>query len=523
VRRSTEETITQAAGVVGVATTLSRVFGFARDVLIAHIFGASTAADAFFIAFTIPNVVRRLVGEGALSSAMVPVLTATLRSEGRPGLVRATNALWAAPAVGLGVLSGAGVLASPWLVRLMIPGLWEDPERLQLTTELTRLMFPFLWWMGLAAVAMGVSNTLGHFAVPAGAPILMNIVMIGCALSLAPLFETPIYSLAIGVVAGGAAQWFVQLPLLRRLGVPLCWVWDWHHPALRRILWLTLPAVFGLAVSEWNLLVDRWLAAFLPAGSVSYLYYGNRLAQFPLGVFGAAMSVAALPVLSAHTAQRDAAGFIQSLAFALRLLLFLTLPATGALIVLREPIVTVLFERGEFSRPAVEGTAAALLYYAVGLCAFAGLKVVVPAFYALQDTKTPVKIGTYAMLLNLGLSVALILPMRHGGLALATSLAAYFNLVGLLVLLRRRLGPMQGRSVLRSACKVLVVSVLIAALAGWWGRLALEHATTGGIRALALGGIVLGGTLCYSGLMLLWRSEEAVFLLEMGRRWWRRG
>jgi putative peptidoglycan lipid II flippase len=497
------------------------MFGFARDLSIAHMFGASMAADAFFIAFAVPNLVRRIVAEGALSPAIVPVLASLRRHNGEPSLRHVSNALFSMTAVALAVVSGIGVLVSPWSVRLLVVDFWEDPARLQLIITLTQLMWPFLWCIGLTGVAMGVLHALGHVTVPAVAPVLWNIVMISCALGLSPRLATPIYGLAIGVVAGGALQGIVQVPMLRRLGAPLGWAWDWRHPALTRILWLTLPSLFGLAVSELNVLVDRWLAAFLPIGSVSYLYYGHRLVQFPLGIFGTAISVAVLPVLSTSAAQHDVNGLMQSVTFALRLLLFLSVPATCGLIVLHQPIVLVLFERGAFSPSAVAGTATALLYYAVGLCAFAGLKVVVPAFYALQDTRTPVRIGTYALLLNLILSAALMIPMRHGGLALATSLSACFNIMALLVLLRRRLGAINGWSVLHSASKVLGASVVTAALTWWGARWALGAAQTPSLQAMALGGIVLGGLVCYSGLVLILRSAEALFLLEMGRRWWK--
>ena len=248
------------------------------------------------------------------------------------------------------------------------------------------------------------------------------------------------------------------------------------------------------------------------------LNYGHRLVEFPLGIFGAALSVAALPVLSSHATQRDLKALTQSVAFAIRLLLFLTLPATCALIVLRVPIVTILFERGEFTRQATEGTAVALLYYGMGLCAYAGLKVVVTAFYALQDTRSPVRIGLHTILLNLLLSLALMGPLAHGGLALATSLAAFVNL-GLLGLgLRRHLGQIQGRAMLRSAAKMGLASLATAALTGWLAELMLLPTVSGKAQAALLGGIVLTGIVCYSGLTLLLRSEEAVFLLKLAQR-----
>lgn len=513
-----EETITKAAGVVGLATTLSRLFGFARDMVIAHLFGASLAADAFFVAFAIPSLLRRVVGEGALSAAIVPVVTEYAQHKGRDELGHLSNALFSTTAVMLSVLTGLGLLASPWIVRAVVPGFWASPEKLRLTIELTRLMFPFLLFIGLASVAMGVLNALGHFAVPALAPVILNVAMIACALGVSPYLEVPIYGLAVGVVLGGALQFALQVPVLTRRQIPLRLVWDWHHPGLARILGLTLPSLFGLAVAELNILVDRWLASFLPEGSVSYLYYGNRLVQFPLGIFGAAMSVAVLPVLSVHAAHRDLEGLAQSFAFAIRVVLFLTLPATVALIVLRTPIVAVLFQRGEFTPQATEGTAIALLHYAFGLCAYAALKVVVPAFYALQDTKTPVRIGVYAMLLNIGLSVLLIRPFQHGGLALATSLSAIFNVGVLGGLLRRRLGRLQGWSILHSLGKVGFASLLTGAVTGWLAWVVLPVSESSPVLAVLLAGIVLGGMGCYGGLMLALRSKEAVFMLNVVRR-----
>ncbi|MBI3325488.1 MAG: murein biosynthesis integral membrane protein MurJ [Nitrospinae bacterium] len=516
----TEETITTAAGVVGLATTLSRVLGFMRDIVIARIFGASMAADAFFVAFAIPSLLRRVVGEGSLSVSIVPVVTEYARRKGRGELWDLSNALFCAMALLLLVLTGVGMLAAPWIVPALVPGFWASPEKLGLTIALTRLMFPFLFFIGLASVAMGVLNSLGHFAAPALAPVALNVAMITCALGVSPYLETPIYGLAAGVLLGGALQFLLQAPVLARRGLPLRLVWNWRHPGLARIMWLTLPALFGLAVAELNALVDRWIASFLPEGSVSYLYYGNHLMQFPLAIFGTAMSVAVLPVLSAHAAQRDLAGLSQSVAFAIRVLLFLTVPATVALSVLRVPIVTVLFQRGEFGPQATEGTASALLYYTLGLCAYAGLKVVVPAFYALQDTKTPVRIGAYAMLLNIALSVALMFPLQHGGLALATSLSAFFNVGVLVGLLRRRIGRLQGRMILHSASKVGLASMLTGGVTGWLAWVMPPASGSGAARAMLLGGIVLAGMGCYLGLTLALRSEEAIFMLNLVRRRW---
>ncbi|MFQ5483402.1 MAG: murein biosynthesis integral membrane protein MurJ, partial [Nitrospinaceae bacterium] len=384
------------------------------------------------------------------------------------------------------------------IIFLFAPGFLDNPEQFDLAVTLTRWMAPFLLGIGLAAFFNGLLNTMQVFALPAAAPVLLNLSMIGAALWLSPRMETPILGLAAGVILGGALQFIFVLPAARRRGFRFSRVWNWRDPGLTRMFRLMGPAVLGLAVYEVNLLVDTLLASLLPGGSISYLYYANRLVQLPLGVFGVALGVVLLPNLAGQAAKQDWVGLRETLAFGIRFVLFITIPATVGLILLREPIIHTLWERGEFTPAVTDGTAVGLLYYTVGLCAFAGSKVLTSAFYSMQDTKTPVKVGIWAMGLNIVLNLALMGPMLHGGLALATSLAAMFNAAVLLHLLRQRLGLLGGRQILRTTLKVAAAAVLMGLLVYGFNLAFFDRAAGTVYKAfilmlsIALGGMSFG-------------------------------
>jgi len=460
---SENRSIAKAAGVVGASTFLSRILGFIRDVVVAKYFGAGVSADAFFVAFRIPNLLRRLLAEGALTVSFVPVFTEYLTKKSRRDALELANISFTVLSMILVFISILGIILSPLIVRIIAPGFIHAPEKLELTILLNRIMFPYIFFIGLTALCMGVLNSLRHFAAPALSPVLLNISMIITVLCFSWYFEQPVLSLAVGVIVGGVLQLIFQFPFLRSKGVLLRVNFNFSHPAVKRIGLLMLPAVFGVAAYQFNIFVSTIIASFLPEGSISYLYYADRLIEFPLGIFAVAVGTAVLPAMSRHAAMKNYEELKDSLSFALRLVLFLTIPAMVGLIVLRVPIISILFQRGEFDSQTTFLTANALLYYSLGLWAIAGGRIVVPTFYSLQDTKTPVKIAIITLFADVILSIILAFPLglRHGGIALAMSVSSAINIVLLLMFLRKRLGSIGARKILLSGLKVSISSAVM--------------------------------------------------------------
>ena len=419
----------RAAGVVGAATMLSRVLGLARDAVMAAIFGATPAADAFFVAFRIPNLMRQLFGEGALASSFVPVYTDILEKEGKENAGKFASNLFSLLIIILMVLTGLGVLFAPYLVRFIALGFTPGTDIFNLTVLLTRWMLPYMVFICAAAMAMGILHSHRHFLAPAIAPVLLNVSIILAALYVAPDLAVPITALAWGVLAGGVLQLLVHLPPLKQRGVMPRIKIPAMTPEVRRMAVIMGPAVLGVAVYQVNVLVDTLLASFLPSGSITYLWYGNRLMQFPLGVFGIALATAALPTLSSQVAQGRTDDFKETVSFSLGLTAFIGIPAALGLIALREPIIATLFGRGAFTLGDVHGAALALLYYSIGLPLFIGIKILGRAFYALENTRIPFLAAGAALVVNVLLNLVLMGPMGHAGLALATSLASGVNLV----------------------------------------------------------------------------------------------
>jgi putative peptidoglycan lipid II flippase len=497
---------------VALATLLSRILGFARDAAIAWYFGAGFSSDAFLAAFRIPNLFRRLVAEGTLNSAFVPIL-AEVRWKGgdaeaaalfRSALGRVAGLLAAACA--------AGLLAAPWIVPALTPGF--SAAKLELTLTLVRLMLPYLLAGGLVALFMGALNVYGSFAAPALAPALLNVAMIGSLLVLAPLLDRPVLALAVGLLLGGAAQLAVQAPLLRRQGLH-----PWRparrgHPALARMARLMAPAVLGGAAYQLNILVGTMLASLLPEGSVSYLYYADRLVEFPLGVAAMAAATAVLPSLARDAAAGDLPSLRATFGHALRLVSFATIPAAAGLILLGEPIVRLLFARGEFSALDARLTVQAVSYYALGLWAVAAVRIVVAAFFALQDSKTPVRAALLSILANLLMGAAFMHPLAHGGMALATSLAAVLNLVLLVAALRRKLGGLDGRALAGCLARALLGAGLMAPGVLGVSRLMIHGAgqSTAGL-ALGLAASMATGVIIYLCANLVFGSPEVRLLL----------
>ncbi len=454
----------KAAGTIGSLTFLSRILGYVRDMAIAAIFGAGIHTDAFIAAFRIPNLMRRLFGEGSLSVAFVPVFSQYLirdNQESAYGLARAAIRLLA---LILFFLVVAGIFTAPLIVRFLAPGFIDTPDKMALTVGLTRIMLPYLFFIGMLALSMSILNTLGHFAAPAMAPIFLNLAMLGALISTnfhSFSQDERVVILAYGVLLGGGLQLVLQLPFLRLSGISFKWRGHLFHPGLKRVGRLMLPTILGSSVYQINILVGTVLASQLPQGSISYLYYADRLVQFPLGIFAVAMGTAVLPALSRKAAVRDYDGLKETFSEALNLIFFLSMPAMAGLIVLREPIVALLFERGAFAPQASQLTADALLYYGAGLWAFSAVRVLLPTFYALQDTWMPVKISVVSIGTNIVLGLMLMKSMGHCGLALATTLASVLNFTLLVLALHFRLGKINWREILISVSKSLLCTVLM--------------------------------------------------------------
>jgi len=510
-----KKTLSKAAGVVSGMTILSRIFGFIRDVFIAMIFGSSTAADAFFVAFRIPNMQRRVLGEGAVSSAFIPVFAEVLAQNGKQAAQELTANIFNILLILLSTASLILFIFSPAVITVFAPGFLDNPEKFKLTVDLTRWMAPYLFFIGLTAFSMGILNSLKVFALPAATPILQNILMIASMIILVPQMEEPIFGLAIGVVIGGALQVLIQLPLIRKKGYGFKKYLRFKQPEVIKIAKLMGPAIIGLAVYEINLLVDTLLASTLAEGSISYLYYGNRLVQLPLGVFATALAIVLLPTLSRHAAKGELKSLVKTLSFSIRFILFITIPATIGLIILREPIVNTLWERGAFLHTTTQNTAVALLYYSIGLCAFSGIKIIAPAFYSLQDTKTPAKIGIYSMCLNVILNLILMGPLKHGGLALATSLSALFNVIVLLHYLRKRLGLLEGRKIFNSSIKVSIAAGAMGIITYLSKEFLFSFDDPIKIRIVALMACISIGMLIYAIISHLFNNEEWQFLLNL--------
>ena len=504
-----------SSAVVSVATLLSRVAGLVRDVVLATLVGASSNADAFFVAFKIPNFLRRLFAEGAFAQAFVPVLSETREQGGREAVKALIDRVAGVLGGSLLLLTTLAIIAAPLVAVVFAPGFSRDAAKLALTADLIRITFPYLFLISLTGFAGGILNSYGRFAVPAFTPILLNVSLIGSAVFLAPQVAEPVYALALGVLFAGMIQLLFQLPALHGLGLVPRPRWDTHQVGVRRILTLMVPALFGVSVSQINLLLDTVLASLLPAGSVSWLYYSDRLTELPLGVFAIAIATVILPALSSQKALREQANhrqdFSRTLNWALSAVLLLALPATAALAILAEPILMTLFQYGEFTRYDVQMSAVSLRAYTLGLTAFMLVKVLAPGFYARQDMRTPVRIGIVAMVTNMVLNPLLVFPLMwqfgvgHAGLALATSAAAWLNATLLWRGLRRDgvlLPPTQGPSwrVLRYCIAVIAMSLLLLVLLPpieWW------LAQTMWQRAFALSGLVLAGVLSYLLVLLL--------------------
>ena len=415
--------------VVSSMTLLSRILGLIRDVVLARYLGVSAGTDAFFVAFRIPNFLRRLFAEGAFNQAFVPVLS-EYRTNGSQAAVRELiNRVAGTLGLTLSLVTVIGVVGAPVLITLFAPGFGDDPVKRALAVEMLRLTFPYLFFIALTAFSGAILNTWGRFAVPAFTPVLLNISLIGCALFLTPFFsdQRMAVALAWGVLIAGVVQLLFQLPFLARIGLMPKPQVSWRDPGVKKILGLMAPAIFGVSVSQINLLLDTVLASLLETGSVTWLYYSDRLVELPLGIFAIAIGTVILPSLSKKHASASTEEFSRTLDWAMRMVLLLGLPAGLALLVMAKPLLAALFQYGEFSAFDVGQASMSLQAYSAGVVAFMLIKVLAPGYFARQDTRTPVRIGIIAMAANMVFNLLLVWHLRHVGLAMATALSAWLN------------------------------------------------------------------------------------------------
>ncbi|MEK7698293.1 MAG: murein biosynthesis integral membrane protein MurJ [Nitrospirota bacterium] len=511
--------ITKAAGLMSIATFISRILGYAKDMILAVFFGATGLSDTFFVAFRIPNLLRELFAEGSMSSAVIPVLTEHQTKYGDEEAKRLVRIIFTSITIFVGLICVLGIIFAPAIVTAIAPGFLNMPDKFSLTVLLTRLMFPFLLFISFAAIVMGALNTRRIFFIPAVAPAMLNITIIAAVLLLAPGMEQPIIAVAIGVAIGGLVQFAFQLPSFFKNGYSLTPQYDFRHPGLKKISILILPATMGMAVAQINIFISTILASYLAEGSITYLYYSMRLIQFPIGIFGVAMGMAVLPTLSEHAVKGDFDSLRSDFSFALRLLFFMTIPAMAGLIALREPIVNMLFQRGKFDYAATIGTSQALLFYSLGIWAMVGVRIVTVSFYSMQDTRTPVKVAVIALLTNIILSLIFLGPLQHSGLALANAIASSVNFTALFFMLRKKLGRVEGRKIAASFIKISTASA-VTGLMGWFiirGDMWME---SGKIieKASAMTGVIALYIAVYILIMYLFRSEELTYLIKMRKK-----
>lgn len=495
----------RSSATVGAATMLSRVLGLVRDVVLANVIGANGNADAFFVAFKIPNFLRRLFAEGAFAQAFVPVLADTREKGGLKAVRELVDRVAGVLGGTVLVLTLLTIFASPVVATIFAPGFLRDPAKLALTGDLIKITFPYLLLISLTGFAGAILNTYRRFAVPALTPVLLNLSLIAAALWLTPAFEEPAFALALGVLIAGFAQLLFQVPALAGIDLVPRPRWAPEHDGVKRILVLMVPALFGVSVSQINLLLDTVLASLLPTGSVSWLYYSDRLTELPLGVFAIAIATVILPTLSGQRARADDPAFSETLSWAIRSVLLIAIPATVALAFLAEPLLVTLFQYGAFGAQDRVMAAVSLQAYSLGLGAFMLVKVLAPGFYAREDMKTPVRIGIIAMGTNMVLNLLFVLPLLwwfnigHAGLALATSVSAWLNAVLLYRGLRLH-GVLSITGIPVGWMIRIVLATLLMMLVLWWftPNITLWENWNAWHRGYRLVGLCFGGLCAYA-------------------------
>lgn len=514
-----EEEITRAAGIVGYSTLLSRIVGYARDMVIAYFFGASAETDAYFVAFRIPNLLRRLLAEGSLTVSFIPVFTEYLEKKSREEAKRVSDITFTLLSIVLILVSIAGILLSPFIIMLFASGF--KAETFNLAVKLNQIMFPFILFVSLSALTMGILNSLNYFFAPAFSTVIFNVVSIAVIFLTYQRLRNPVFSLAIGVITGGFIQLIFQIPFLKSRGFLFAFRKKLRHPAAKKIALLMAPQLFGVAIYNLNILVSTQYASHLPEGTVSYLYNSERLTEFPLGLIAVSIATALLPSLSLQVSKGEIEKFRESYSFSLRLMLFTIIPALTGLIALRVPICNLLYQRGEFNYGATLCTSESLLGYAVGLWAVGGVRITAPTFYAIQDTKTPVVIAFFSFIVNalFGYTLGFTFGFKHMGLTLASSISSIFNFSLLFFSLSRRIGGVKMKETFIYILKIALAS-LVMGVAAWkistfcdWSRSGVSPLKIGVFLSSTVGAILI-----YLLLIKLLKVEEIGFLLSMLKR-----
>jgi len=504
--------ILKSASIISLITIVSRVLGYVRDQRITLLLGTSLSADAYVLAYRIPNLFRRLVAEGSMTASFIPVFSGYMQEKTKEEVWEFANRLFWTLALVAAVISILGMVFSPAVVNVFSGGTIARTE----AVDLNRIIFPYLFFIALAALAMGILNCFHIFGLPAATPVLLNVTMILFSMGLVwRYFKSPATSIAVGVLAGGVLQFLIQVPALVKKGMKFNFGISFSHPGIRDVARLMLPRLFGIGIGQINLLIDTKFAtaARMPAGSLTALYVADRVMELVLGGYAIAVATAILPMMSHQAAAKDYESLKKTLSFSVRIVAFITIPAALGLMILREPIIRVLFQHGQFIAASTRLTARALLYYAIGLPALATVKLVVPAFYSTRDTKTPVIVASISLVINIVLNILFLHVffnrVQNGGPALATALATFFDFFALLIIFRLRYGAMGTMDILRSFAKVSLCSAIMGVVC-WIGN----HYTSFTVHSrffVQLGvfaGLIIGATVLYLALAWIFRCHE---------------
>jgi putative peptidoglycan lipid II flippase len=504
--------ILKSASIISLVTIVSRVLGYVRDQRITLLLGTTLSADAYVLAYRIPNLFRRLVAEGSMTASFIPVFSGFMQEKSKEEVWAFANRLFWTLALVAAIITVLGMVFSPAVVQLFSgPNVARDQA-----VDLNRIIFPYLFFVALAALAMGILNCFHVFGLPAATPVMLNIATILFSVGIVwRYFKDPATSLAVGVLVGGVLQFLIQVPALVQRGMKFDFGISFSHPAIRDVARLMLPRLFGIGIGQINLLIDTKFAtaARMPPGSLAALYVADRVMELVLGGYAIAVATAILPMMSHQAAAKDYESLKKTLSFSVRIVAFITIPAALGLMVLREPIIRVLFQHGHFDVESTKLTARALLYYAIGLPALATVKLVVPAFYSTRDTKTPVIVASISLIINIVLNILFLQVffnrVQNGGPALATALATFFDFFALLAIFRLRYGSMGTMQILRSFAKISLCSGLMAIVCGVANRYtAFTVHSRFLVQLLVFSGLIIGATVLYLALAWIFRCHE---------------
>lgn len=502
-------------------TLLSRILGYVRDLLQAFFLGTGLSSDAFAFAFIIPNFLRRLTGEGAMTAAFIPVFTSMKNEETKDKIWKFANMFFYDLTVIMASLTLLGILAAPLIVKVFAMGFGRTAGKVELTVVLTRIMFPYMMLVSLAALAMAILNSFRKFFVPAFTPVLFNLAIIGSALLLAPRTKEPAFAFAAGVVLGGICQLGFQIPFLWRSGMSFRFGLSFTHPAVRKVARLMVPGIFGAGVAQINFALSRVIATLLEEGSVASLYFSSRVHELTLGIFSIALSIALLPTFSSQAARLDFTGMKKTLVFSFKSIFFISLPAMAGLLVLNQPIIQVLFQRGEFNTESTAMTSSCLFFFALSLPFVSGVKILTPAFYAFKDIKTPVVVASLTMAVYIGLSLLLMGSMRVSGIALAFSLSSVMNFFILFIFVGKKVGRINKKGVIYTFIKSLFSAGVMGVIIFFFMRMFdFQSQEFLGKLAILVSAVALG-TMVYLLISLVMNREDlknAKTLLSMRKR-----